>query len=72
MTAQGYSRQVASLTVHDQRGDWGVWLQRQLVAVAREGKVAEVGALLGRPDKAQFIAAKNEVRCRRGLINTSF
>ena len=31
---------------------------------AISNKAAEVGALLGRPDKAQFIDAKDAVRCR--------
>ena len=39
-------------------------LQAQLRKAAEEDKAAEVGALLGREDKAQLIDAADEVRCR--------
>ena len=41
-----------------------VRLQGQLRWFAKDGRAAEVGALLGRPDMAQFIDAPDEkVRC---------
>ena len=38
-------------------------MQAQLRGAAEKGKAAEVGALLGRPDTAQFIDAKDAMVC---------
>ena len=44
---------------------------RCLLQAAEEDNAAEVGALLGRPDKAQFVNAGGEVRCSRQHIITN-
>ena len=48
--------------------------QGELREAAKEGAAAEVGALLGRPDKAQFIDAGDPVRyhCRRKNLRSIY
>ena len=43
-------------------------MQEQLLRAARAGFAGPVGALLGHPEAAQFIDAKDEVRCAPAAV----